>query len=453
MKRPESVRFLLFHLWLMLLLGPMLSPCLAGEVLSLEVLSLDDAIDFALRNSPVLSAAKSEAEAARFGVKAARGQMLPQIQGYAGYDRKSDPVVVVPIKEFGGRPPAFSRDQYRAGISVIIPIYQGGRLWARLDAADYTRQIASHTLSFTRQDLIANVTNLFNQVLYLTELSRAQETALDALKKARRDAKVRLEIGRIAPVDLMRLDTQVARQEQALITARERERRALSALSMLMGWDRPRLPRLTGRLDRKENTPPALPGPDELVERAWRQRPDIKAAQAEVRKAEAELEYARGSHLPSLGLVGDYSRHAGSGLHYDEEVWTGGVALSINLFSGGTLSAQVGQAASRLSAARQRLRALKLKARQEVLDALSVLQEAEQRLEVSTEAERAAKEGYRIEQLKYDSGAGSVTDCLLAQAAWQQAMADRVSALYYLKKALVDLRLALGEVDREVSTR
>jgi TolC family type I secretion outer membrane protein len=447
MKRFEPVRFHLFHLWLMLLLGPMLSPCLAEEALS-----LDDAIDFALKNSPVLSAAKSEAEAAQFGVKAAKGQMLPQIQGYAGYDRKSDPVVVVPIKEFGGRPPAFSRDQYRAGVSVIIPIYQGGRLWARLDAANYTRQIASHTLSFTRQDLIANVTNLFNQVLYLMELSRAQETALDALKKARRDAKVRLEIGRIAPVDLMRLDTQVARQEQALITARERERRALSALSMLMGWDRPALPRLTGHLDCNDG-PAALPRPDELIERAWRQRPDIKAAQAEVQKAEAELEYARGSHLPSLGLVGDYSRHAGSGLHYDEEIWTGGVALSINIFSGGTLSAQVGQAASRLSAARQRLRALKLKARQDVMDALSALQEAEQRLKVSTEAERAAKEGYRIEQLKYDSGAGSVTDSLLAQAAWQQAMADRVSALYYLKKALVDLRLALGEVDREVSTR
>ncbi len=410
-------------------------------------LGLHDVIAIALEKSPMLKAAQSDLNATSFGIKASRGRFFPQISGYAGYDRKSDPVVVVPIKAFGGKPPTFSRDQYRAGLSLVIPVYEGGKLRAQLEMSRFASAVASHTLSFTRQDLIANITNVFNQILYLKGLAISQEETLSALKKARQDAAQKLKVGKIAPVDLMRMETQVAQQEQDLITTQEAKRRARHALALLMGWQKDQLPELKGSLevDLDSHLPEK---PDRLVEEAWSRRPDLLALEAAVKKAEAELRYARGNHLPNLDIVGDYSRHAGGGLHGDEEVWTGGVALSMNIFSGGTISAQVGEAASRLSAQRSRLLQEKLKVRAQVLDAISRLKEARHRLLVAKKASRTAEETYRIEQLRYETGAGSITDSLLAQAAWQQALANEIGAKYAVQKALVDFKLAMGKIDR-----
>jgi len=412
-----------------------------------KLLGLDEAISIALKQSPVLKASKNELNATTFGVRAERGKFFPQITGYADYSRKSDPVVVVPIKEFGGKPPSFSRDQYAVGIRILIPVYEGGRLWARLSAAKLHEEIAKKNLSLTRQDLIANVTNTFNQILYLRELVKAQKESLHALEKARKDASLKLKIGKIAPVDLMRMDTQVAAQKQEIISAKEEEKRAINALCQLIGWKDKWLPNIKGYLSDSINGPDT-DNPDSLIKDALKRRPDILASQASVKKAEAELKYAKGWHLPSLNLVGDYSRHAGSGLRYDEEVWSGGVALSLNIFSGGTISAQVSEAASRLQAEMRRLQNQKLKARREILDSLSRLREALHRHRVAKAVVKTARETFRIEQLKYDTGAGSVTDSLLAQAQWQRAIADEVSARFLIQKATVDLRLALGLIDK-----
>ena len=412
-----------------------------------EVIDLQDAIEMALKNSPVLQASRSDLKASTHGVKAEKGQLLPQITGYADYSRKSDPVVVVPIKEFGGRPPNFSRDQYAAGVRVLIPVYEGGRLRARITAAKLQEEIAQRQLSFTRQDLIANVTNVFYQILYLKELITANDKTLNALKKAREDASVKLKIGRIAPVDLMRMDTQVASQEQALINAKEEKQRALNTLCLLIGWQESALPQIKGQLKKEPAETAGINNVHTLVDMALKQRPDILASEAAVKKAKADLRYAKGGHLPSLDLVGDYSRHAGSGLKYDEEVWTGGVAVTMNIFSGGTISAKVQQAASKLQAAERRLQNQRLKVRKEVLDAISRIREARHLHRVARTTVDTAKETYRIEKLKYESGAGSITDMLLAQAQWQNALANEVSARFLIQKAGVELRLALGLMD------
>jgi outer membrane protein TolC len=54
---------------------------------------------------------------------------------------------------------------------------------------------------------------------------------------------------------------------------------------------------------------------------------------------------------------------------------------------------------------------------------------------------------YLIEELKYSVGASTVTDSLLAQAAWFDATALKAEAVYGLEKAIVDYRLACGTIE------
>jgi len=411
-----------------------------------EVLTLERALDIAVHQSPLLTSRRNAVLAAGEGRRATFGRRLPQVNLYARAIRLSDPQVVIPIKSFNMKtPPIFSRDQYGAGVTFRIPLYEGGRLRRQVTVAELSRAISASGLRLTTQDLMANVTNVFNRVLYLKGLIAARQETLSALGKARGDAALKLKVGRIAPVDLMRIETQVAEQKQALIESREDEIRSRQSLALLLGWDPSREPEVAGVLVSPD--PSAIQSGDLTVEELVENRPDVQRSVREVRKAEAALKIAEGRNLPSIELVGDYGKRAGSGGKGDEEVWSGGVSMNLNLFSGGTLSAQVAQARARLVAARENVRQARLNARTEVMHAVSNVREAKHRFEVAVSARKTAKETYRIEELRYRKGAGTVTDSLLAQAAWLSARADELAALFDMQKAVVDYRLATGTID------
>jgi outer membrane protein TolC len=166
-----------------------------------------------------------------------------------------------------------------------------------------------------------------------------------------------------------------------------------------------------------------------------------------VELARSNVKYATGYHLPSVGLVGDYGRRSGSGFDGDEEVWQGGVEVSFNIFSGGSAEAGVRQARAKLLAAEERLRHARLKAMTELKNAASSLRETGKRFHVAEKNLATARETWRIEDLKCRTGAGSITDSLLAQSAWFQAEAGTLGALYEYQAARVAWQLAAGTID------
>ncbi len=404
--------------------------------------TLDQAIETALANNPGLQADQMEEEASKAAFKDTKGRLLPQINVYGSYRRLSDPATVVPIKGFGGELPYFSRDQYSTGLRLSVSLFQGGRLRADVKAASSAMAASKAGTTRNRQVLIAQVTDIFNFIVYLKALVRAQTDTLEALEKTRNDAALRLQLGRVAPLDLMEMDTQVASQEQAIVSTRETLRRARQRLAVLMGLEPSAEPRVTGELTDSASSPPVSDSVEELLEK----RPDVIQAQRQVEKAEAALERAKGLRLPGLELFGDYGRRAGSGFEGNEEVWSAGINLSLNIFSGGSISAKIAEAQARVMAARKRLKALRLETRSQVLSALSALKEAEARLVLSRKAQKSAEEAFRIEKLRYEKGAGTVTDLLKAQAAWQTAKAQLTQALYDKMAAITAIRLSTGTI-------
>ena len=99
-------------------------------------------------------------------------------------------------------------------------------------------------------------------------------------------------------------------------------------------------------------------------------------------------------------------------------------------------------------AERERLRALELSARREIAHAVSLMSQAMEEVAQLDAARRTAKEAFRVESLKYRTGAGTVTDMLLAQAAWFQAEANYLGALYRLASAFVEYQRATAQIAR-----
>lgn len=418
----------------------------AGGVAGAEKvpLTLDAAIQFALQNNHFLKARDFDVKTTEAGQKASRGDLFPRLDTYAGYLRTSNPMLVIPMQEFGGEPPVFTRNHYQAGLGVSFPLYEGGRRWHQVTASDLSRLIAEQQLNFSRQEIIANVTNTFKQVLSFKALEKAQHKVLGSLKKAQADTRKRVDLGRAAPVELMKMETQVARQEQELIHTRQAALRARQGLASLLGKNPALLDEPEGQLT---TTIPELPAHDKAtLEIIIAQRPDIRKIQEELKLATTDIKLNKGYHLPDIALVGDYGLRAGSGLNDSEEVWSAGVNVKFNLYAGGQIKAKVNHAEAKYEAARERLEQQKLNAMTEIVQAESNIQEAGQRIKMADKIIISARETYRIEELKYSVGAGTITDSLLAQAAWFDATALKATAVYELEKAIVNYRLACGTI-------
>ncbi len=396
----------------------------------IPALTLKDALQEALTKNPEILARGFEVSASKSSYRAEQGALLPQVNLMAQASRFSDPQAVVPIKGPGNFP-AFSRDIYLFNINLELPLYEGGRIRKRIKLTELETAIQESLKNQTALDLLANVKDTFYLGLYLKELVSAREKTLSALKREEKEAELRLKVGRIPPLDLMRIKTQVRAEEAALAAAREGLRRAKDALAVLLGRPPESEFPLEGELQ-------AAKRPEEVnPDLALSCRPDILAQREAVKKAEELAELAFREHFPGVDLYSSYGRRAGSGLNDSEEIWEAGVRLRINIFSGGTISARVAEARSRALAERERLRLLELSARREIADALSLITQAQKEVAHFEAARATAKEAFRVESLKYRTGAGTVTDMLLAQAAWAQAEADYLGARYRLAKAYV----------------
>ncbi len=402
-------------------------------------ITLEEAISFALKKSPVVESGRWDVVSKREGVKAAWGKHLPQVDLESGYTRFSDPLAVVPIKGFGRRPPFFSKNIYQWKAVGYLPVYQGGRISRMVEISRLEEEIGADQLKLTKEELVADVTNLFNRVLQLNHLLKAQEDALGALQKVREDTHNLLKVGRVAQVDLMRIDTQVSVQKQELIATRELLRRTKETLAYLLGW--PPRAELNPVGELREVPFDAKPAVD-AVER----RPDVRAALKRVEEAQKRIEYEFGAHLPDLYLSTSYGDRSGAGFHGKEEVWQAGAYLRLNIFSGGTISAKVRQAKAELFKARSQLQNARLKAEEEILHASSAVAEARAKVEAARLALQSAKESFRVERLKYASGAGTVTDMLLAQAQWLDSKARYYQALYDENSAVVAYKLATSSI-------
>ncbi len=404
-------------------------------------LSLDQIIKRVISHNPEVIAKRALINAAKKEKRAEWGAHLPQINLTGEAYKTRYPTAVTPISG-PGHFPHFSKDMYLYNLDMEIPIYEGGRISKRVRIAELETKIRESLERETIHDLIANTKDTFYLILYLHALIKAQKRAIDALRKEYKDALVRLKVQRIPPLDLLRIKTQLKTEEALLTSSKEYLIRAKQALSVLMG-DPPKTDFvIIGRLPEH----PFIVSKNIDPSRFLSYRPDIRAAEQNVKKAFEKVSLAWRENLPSLHLFSSYGRKAGGGFHHDEDLWEIGLRLRLNLYSGGTISAEVEKARAELFAAREELRQKRLTAEKEIKAAISKLIETKAQIKRYRVAKKTAKEAYRVESLKYRTGVGTVTDMLISQAAWLNAEADYLRALYSHQKAKIEYEYATGTI-------
>ncbi len=413
----------------------------AATSLKAQELTLEDAVKKALSAHPGLKARQRAVEAASYARQATAANRWLKANFVAQAERHSDPVAVTAIKGPGAFP-AFSRDIYLWEVDLSLPLYEGGRVAREVRLKEFETKVQQSLLRQSAEDLIANVEQLYYQILYLKALKETQEELLRLLRKQYQEACLKHQVGKIARLDLLYFKRALQEEEAALLATNDNLKLAKHLLALLMGEDKPHF-ELRGKLNKPVNISSEVTS---KIEAHLSNRPDVKAAIFKVRQAEASLSRAKRAYAPDLSLFSSYGHRAGAGLQDEEEVWVAGVRFQWQIFDSGARHHRIRENRALVLAAEENLRAVRLKARQEILSALTRVETALSQIKKYQAAENFAQAAFERESVRYETGAGAVTDLLLAQEAWLRAKSALLKAYYELQSAKVAFDLATGEI-------
>ena len=404
-------------------------------------LTLKSCLEKALANNPLVAEAGHGVKAGEAAIAGSRGKQLPRLALDLTYTRRQDPVPYIPAQS--STVPAHFGNEFASWTGLLtLPIYQGGQLSAGVALAEVRRDFADLALAQTKNDLIANTVNTFNKLLQLQQLRNASRASITALVEQTDNAQLLLSLGRMAKVDLLKVNVQLANEQQRLLTLDEAIATTGATLHFLMGdavadnealllWPPPVA----------DTTTAAVAGPGQ--ERSWSNRPEYQAAVKAVEEAGLSRKIAHGKVLPAVNAISGYTDQYGEDPWHNEGNWFFGLQVSMPLFDR-SLNADLEREKILQDKAAAHLKAVENLLRLEVGNAAASLRESGGRVETAQRVIEQAHESFRIEQEKFTAGAGVTSDLLLAQAADMTAEANLSQARFDYDAAMVAWRKATG---------
>lgn len=391
-------------------------------------LTLAQAIDEALNANPALKAAGHQNRAAENEAGAAARSRWGEVDVTGTYGYFNDDQILRPMSRelvsggLAGMP--FDRSQLHYGFTYQVPLYLGGKLKNQIQIARLESQKAAVLLEGNRWQVRFNVVSLYSAAQTLDQVLCALDGQIAALRQTQTNLDEMVRIGRRPEVDRLKVldELEAVRSQRAVV---ESDRVKVGALLLAMLGRHPAggvvvdpLPVATPRLDTRAAALTADVENNSVVRSA------LMAAE----QAERNVRVARSDYLPRVYAGASYIEHTGTEIDRTLETWGASVSVVFPLFEGNVRGKRVAAAVERQAAAREMLGQARLKAQAELQEALAKLDAARVALEAAQVRVAAAGEAARIEQVRYDTGAGTIEDLLRARAREQGAYAALATA-------------------------
>ncbi len=405
-------------------------------------LTLDAALAYARQHSPRLAAMRQTVTTAERVVSAARAQNLPRIDlgaSIRGTNQLTQTALGFPLTSLADVPEGqpFARGHLNGGISATLPIYTGGRISSATELARSERDAAQASVRDVERDLDFDVTSTYAKLVELDRDTQAAQESVNALQESRRVMAQMLQVGKVARVDLLKIDTRLADVRATLIEVTNARQIEAGQLNALLG--RP--------IDTAVVVETALPkeplqiSPDQLSQAVASGNTKYQLAQAQLAIAERSLGVAKSQLRPSFSFSSDFRGQSADPFSIYKGGAIAGFVLSFPLFDR-PLNQQIEETKSRELERREEVTQAQLDATQRARTAYLQVQDAEERIRATEAAIGYAREALRIEQQKQQYGRSTIENLLDAQAALLTA-----EATYY--RALADYSTARAALKRE----
>jgi outer membrane protein TolC len=326
------------------------------------------------------------------------------------------------------------------------PIYTGGRTLALTEAAAAEADAVVQDREVARNDVKLEITRAYWAIITARASLDVVGQALNRTAAHLADVRNQLNVGLIAPSDVLSAEAQRARQQMLHIEARNIVETTSVEFRRLVGLPPETDFALADLLQR-----PAAP-PREIaaaVDAARANRAERRSLEIRLGGAADRVSAAAAGRLPILTARGGYDLARPNPRIFPLQAawkpsWELGVNLNWSLFDGGRVRAEVAEADANRRALEERLKEIDATIDAEVRQRAADLDSAEAAIEAAEAEVRAAAEARRVIAERFAAGVATNTDVLTAQVALLQAELDRTRALANAQLAMARLDRALG---------
>lgn len=318
------------------------------------------------------------------------------------------------------------------------------------------------------QTTIQTVENAYWDLLYANENLKAKTEALERAKDLNRITKIKIDVGALAPIEIVQTEVTIAQREQEIIVAegligdaQDRLKRILNVKGKVE-WDRPIVPADKPVMETREFDVEAG------IQRALELRPEVKQAVVDIESKKVSLAYNRNQLRPRLDLSAGYGL---SGVGYNKTLegpeggyvsrdymdalyqirdadypgWNVGLSFSVPILNR-TAKGNVAVAATDLELSRTSLTILKQNLQLEVRAAARAVDTAKRSVVAAKKSRELAERNLDAEKKKYENGMTTSFQVSQIQNDLTAARTGELQAILGYTRSVVAWHRAVGDL-------
>lgn len=405
-----------------------------------SLLTQDQAIALALEHHPSLRNAGASLRVTEALVRQARSAYFPIISTSGSGSHIEGAFVF--------NPSIPARDQmynsYSIGIQGQLTMFDFGKTANRVGAGNLGVEAAEFDVRAARDQVVTNVQIAYFGYMQARRVDRVNQEAVAQAAEHLGQAKAFYSVGRRPQFDVTKAEVDLANANVALIRGRNQLQLARIQLENAMGVH----PVQDFSIEDQFVIPSLTVSLDSVKAVAMERRPEILAGRARLGANEALVSAAWSQHLPTLSATGNYTWAGFSTpivlLPQLFGRWSAGFSLTLPIFQGFSLDAQVEQAKANVDGAKASLDLLIENVLLEVEQNFYALREASERIGAAARLVEQAEQNLNLAQRQYAAGVGTPLEVADAQLSRSNALITQIQGQYDYNVALVRLRRAAG---------
>jgi len=428
-------------------------------------ITLQEAIDIALKNNYQLKQADNNLDLAQKQILGAKADFLPSVSGQLNGRSTTG-------QQFNNTTLQLEntvRNSISGSIGADITIFQGFANIINLRRNEINEDYQKANKNRTRQTVIFDAASGFLQVVLNQQLLKIAQENLTAAKEQLKQVEAQVEVGSRPTVDLYNQQSTVASNE---LTVTQRENDLSFSKTQLIG---------TLQMDPEKNykftapdlseMKPVVEGIDlsELINQALANRQDLEAQQMLIKRNREDLGLARANYYPTfsanIGLSSSYfdtyrlrtgpttATTVGFNDQFFDQNVNKYVGFSINVPIFNNLTTRLNVQNSKINFKNSKLeyQNLRYTVLNEVRQAYNDYRSYAKQLGSTEKALQAAERSYETQKERYEVGAGTLVELSDANAQYVEAQANRVQAIlrFIFQQQLLDYYI--GKLDKNMT--
>lgn len=406
--------------------------------------TLENVVQYALKNYPLIQQSQLDEEATGFAIKSKLADWYPQVTFVYNYQRNVQlQTLVTGLGTFKSGTNNASSPQ----IYATQNIFNRDVLLAAKTASD-VRVNSKQTTTSRKIDLTVSVTKAFYDVLATLQQIKVGQGDVTRLKLSLKTAYDQYQGGIVDKIDYKRATITLSNTQATLKSNQELLKYKLEYLKMLMSYP------TSGELQIVYDT---LQMENEILIDTAQQvdftnRIEYKLYQTQHTLQEANVKYNQWSYLPTVSAFGYYINYYYNNNLSDlyKQMYPNsyfGASLTLPIFQGGKRSANIKQQKWALKRLDLDIVNLKNTMSSQYTQSLAAYKANLITYQALKQNVELAKEVYEVIQLQYKSGVKNYLEVITAETDLRNARINYFNSLYSVLASKIDLQKALGQIN------